>query len=105
MPDSTFPATTIRCRRDEWMTAGFHTQLEQICMAAHHKMIGLDLQNLSMHGCILKAPRGGEAGRSPVDRRKQGTKRSRLVDGIGIPLRLRGCWREQTRLTPADPNT
>ena len=50
-------------------------------------MIGLDLQNVAIDGCIVKAPCGGEAaGRSPVDRGKQGTKRSLLVDGNGIPL-------------------
>lgn len=37
--------------------------------------------------CITKAPCGGEkAGRSPVDRGKQGIKRSTLVDGNGIPI-------------------
>lgn len=36
---------------------------------------------------ITKAPRGGEkAGESPVDRGKQGLKRSMMVDGEGIPL-------------------
>lgn len=50
-------------------------------------MIGLDLANLVIDGCIVKAPLGGEvAGRSPVDRGKQGTKRSVMVDGKGIPL-------------------
>jgi len=43
----------------------------------------------AVDGCIVKAPCGGEAaGRSPVDRGKQGTKRSVLVDGNGIPI---GC--------------
>jgi len=38
-------------------------------------------------GCITKAPGGGEcAGRSPVDRGKQGMKRSAMTDGYGIPL-------------------
>jgi hypothetical protein len=38
-------------------------------------------------GCITKAPCGGEvAGPSPVDRRKQGLKRSILTDADGIPL-------------------
>ncbi len=37
--------------------------------------------------CITKAPCGGEkAGRSPVDRGKQGIKRSVVVDARGIPL-------------------
>jgi len=37
--------------------------------------------------CITKAPCGGEkAGKSPVDRGKQGIKRSMMVDSEGIPL-------------------
>ena len=87
--DSTCSATTIRTRRDEWITAGLFTELEQLCLDAYDKMIGLELENLSVDGCIVKAPCGGEAaGRSPVDRGKQGTKRSLLVEGRGIPL---GC--------------
>lgn len=87
--DSTCSATTIRTRRDEWITAGLFTELEQLCLDAYDKMIGLELEDLSVDGCIVKAPCGGEAaGRSPVDRGKQGTKRSLLVDGQGIPL---GC--------------
>ena len=50
-------------------------------------MIGLDLAELCVDGCITKAPCGGEcAGRSPVDRGKQGLKRSTLTEGGGIPL-------------------
>lgn len=38
---------------------------------------------------ITKSPCGGEvSGRSPVDRGKQGTKRSVAADGDGIPLHL-----------------
>ena len=45
------------------------------------------LDHLAVDGCITKAPGGGEcAGPSPVDRRKQGMKRSVLVEGDGIPL-------------------
>ena len=87
--DTTCSATTIRRRRDEWINAGIFTELEQLCLRSYDKMIGLDLQDLVVDGCIVKAPCGGEAaGRSPVDRGKQGTKRSLLVDGNGIPL---GC--------------
>ena len=82
-------ATTIRRRRDEWIGAGIFATLEQICLDSYDKMIGLDLENLVVDGCIVKAPCGGDAaGRSPVDRGKQGTKRSLLVDGNGIPI---GC--------------
>ncbi len=51
------------------------------------QFIGLLLGDLAVEGCITKAPCGGEkAGRSPVDRGKQGIKRSTVVDGRGIPL-------------------
>lgn len=87
--DTTCSATTLRQRRDEWIVAGIFTMLEQICLDAYNKMIGLDLDNLIVDGCIVKAPCGGQAaGRSPVDRGKQGTKRSVLVEASGIPL---GC--------------
>ncbi|MGD7003901.1 IS5 family transposase, partial [Corynebacterium halotolerans] len=72
-----------------WITAGIFDELEQICLESYDRIVGLDLDNISVDGCIVKAPCGGEAaGRSPVDRGKQGTKRSLMVDGHGIPL---GC--------------
>src|ERR1035441_4377853 len=53
----------------------------------YDRLIGLQLEDIVVDGCITKAPCGGEmAGRSPVDRGKQGTKRSIVVDGAGIPL-------------------
>jgi Transposase DDE domain len=49
--------------------------------------VGLLLEQIAVDGCITKAPGGGEgAGPSPVDRRKQGMKRSLMVEGYGIPL-------------------
>lgn len=87
--DSACSATTIRRRRDTWITAGIFTQLEQVCLDAYDQIVGLDLNDITVDGCIVKAPCGGEAaGKSPVDRGKQGTKRSLLTDGAGIPL---GC--------------
>lgn len=87
--DTTCSATTLRDRRDEWITAGVFTALEQLCLEAYDRIVGLELTNVSVDGCIVKAPCGGEAaGKSPVDRGKQGTKRSLLTDGSGIPL---GC--------------
>lgn len=87
--DATCSATTIRARRDEWITAEVFTDLEQICLDAYDRIVGLKLEDLTVDGCIVKAPCGGEAaGKSPVDRGKQGTKRSVVVDGAGIPI---GC--------------
>lgn len=87
--DSSCSASTIRSRRDEWIMAGIFSQLEQICLEAYDRIVGLELGDVTVDGCIAKAPCGGEAaGKSPVDRGKQGTKRSLLVDAGGIPL---GC--------------
>lgn len=85
--DSTCSATTIRDRRDEWIKAGVFSQLKQIALAAYDRVVGLLLEHIAVDGCITKAPGGGQvAGPSPVDRRKQGMKRSLLVEGYGIPL-------------------
>ena len=87
--DSTCSATTLRDRRDEWIAADVFEALEQLCLDAYDRIVGLELQHLPVDGCITKAPCGGEAaGPSPVDRGKQGTKRSLLTDAGGIPL---GC--------------
>ena len=80
-------ATTIRRRRDEWIAAGVMEQLQKVALASYDRMIGLDLSDIAVDCCITKAPCGGEkAGRSPVDRGKQGIKRSMVVDANGIPL-------------------
>ncbi|MGH2584939.1 MAG: IS5 family transposase, partial [Dehalococcoidia bacterium] len=80
---------TIRRRLKEWAAAGFAEQVHTLALAAYEKMIGLDLDELAVDGCINKAPSGGEAaGRSPVDRGKQGLKRSVVTNGRGIPLHL-----------------
>src|SRR4051794_19868446 len=66
---------------------GVGQQLLRLGLAAYHQMIGLELDDLSVDGAITKSPCGGEvAGRSPVDRGKQGTKRSIACDREGIPL-------------------
>jgi transposase len=85
--DATCSATTLRCRRDAWIGAGIMARLEGTVRDAYDRMIGLELADIAVDGCITKAPCGGEvAGRSPVDRGKQGLKRSTVVDANGIPL-------------------
>lgn len=87
--DARCSATTIRRRRDEWIAAGVFESLEQAALEAYDRFVGLDLHSVAVDGCIVKAPCGGEAaGKSPVDRGKQGTKRSLMVDGAGVPI---GC--------------
>jgi len=80
---------TIRRRLKEWATAGPSEQVHTLALRAYDRMIGLELDDLAVDGCITKAPSGGEvAGRSPVDRGKQGGKRSLLTEGTGLPLHL-----------------
>jgi transposase len=85
--DRTCSATTLRRRRDEWISAGVAEQLRLLVLAAYDQLFGLELTHLAVDGCTTKAPCGGQvAGPSPVDRRKQGLKRSVAVEAAGIPL-------------------
>jgi hypothetical protein len=85
--DRTCSATTLRRRRDEWIEAGVMAELRKMALEAYDKIIGLKLSDVAVDCCITKAPCGGEkAGTNPVDRGKQGIKRSTLVDAKGIPL-------------------
>jgi Transposase DDE domain len=80
---------TIRRRLAEWAKAGVGQQLLRLGLDAYDRVIGLNLDDLAADGAITKSPCGGEvSGRSPVDRGKQGTKRSIAADGDGIPLHL-----------------
>ena len=62
--------------------------LRKLSLEAYDKLIGgLQLSDVAVDCCITKAPCGGQkAGRNPVDRGKQGIKRSTVVDAKGIPL-------------------
>jgi transposase len=85
--DHTCSATTLRRRRDEWIALGLAEQLRLAVLPAYDRMLGLSLDHLAVDGCTTKAPCGGQsAGPSPVDRRKQGLKRSVAVEAGGIPL-------------------
>jgi transposase len=85
--DHTCSATTLRRRRDEWIALGLAEQLRLLVLAAYDRLFGLELEQLAVDGCTPKAPCGGQvAGPSPVDRRKQGLKRSVAVEAGGIPL-------------------
>lgn len=78
---------TIRRRVTLWAQMGISQALHRIVLEAYDRMIGLGLDEISVDGCITKAPCGGEkAGRSPVDRGKQGLKRSVASDACGVPL-------------------
>jgi hypothetical protein len=78
-------------------------RLKQIALESYDRIVGLVLDQITVDGSITKAPGGGEvAGRSPVDRGKQGLKRSGMTDGYGIPLGrvLAGANRTTPRCSP-----
>jgi transposase len=78
---------TIRRRVKQWAERGISERVHALALEAYDRMIGLGLSEISVDGCITKAPSGGEkAGRSPVDRGKQGLKRSVASDACGVPL-------------------
>ena len=85
--DESCSDTTLRRRRDEWIDLGVMDALRDLVLEVYDRIVGLELADIAVDGCITKAPCGGEkAGRSPVDRGKGGVKRSTAVDARGIPL-------------------
>ena len=67
--------------------ARISADLKKIARESYDRIVGLALADIAVDGCITKAPGGGQCARpSPVDRRKQGMKRSLMVEGCGIPL-------------------
>ena len=80
---------TIRRRVQEWARLGLAEVVHTLALRAYDRMLGLDLADVAVDGCITAAPGGGEAaGRSPVDRGKQGLKRSVATEGTGLPLHV-----------------
>jgi transposase len=73
--DHTCSATTLRRRRDEWISAGVAEQLRLAVLAAYERLFGLETEHLAVDGCITKAPCGGSSaaapGRDVADRLKQ----------------------------------
>ena len=80
---------TIRRRVRAWAEAGLAARLHAPGLEQYDRGGGLELDELAGDGCITKAPcGGGKAGRSPVDRGKQGLKRSTATDAAGVPLHV-----------------
>jgi Bacterial regulatory proteins, luxR family/Transposase DDE domain len=78
---------TRQCRRAGRAKAGVGQRVHAVALHAYDLIIGLELEDLSVDGCLTKAPCGGDkAGPSPVDRRKGGLKRSVATEGHGVPL-------------------
>jgi hypothetical protein len=74
--DESCSESTLRRRRDEWIELGVMETLREIALEAYDRLIGLEVSEVAVDGCITKAPCGAEkAGKSPVDRGKGGIKR------------------------------
>lgn len=58
--DFTVSDTTLRARRDEWIEADVFDQLADETLAAHDRIIELDLDNAALDGSIHKTTCGGE---------------------------------------------
>ena len=68
--------TAIRRRLRQSAAWGLGELLHAAALRAYDQMIGLELADVAVDGCMTKAPCGGDhAGPSPVDRRKGGLKR------------------------------
>src|SRR5919108_4979056 len=61
--DVTCSATTLRRRRDEWISAGVANQLRPLVLAAYDQLFGLELAHLAVDGCTTKAPCGRQTAR------------------------------------------
>ena len=58
---------TIRRRLAEWADLGLAEALHAAALRAYDQIIGLELGDVAVDGCLTKAPCGGErAGPSPV---------------------------------------
>ena len=93
--------TTLRARRDEWITAGVFDRLKGQAIAAFDRIVGLDLSEVSVDGSLHKAPYGGEGtGPNPTDRAKLGWKWSVASERHGVPIgwAIDGANRNDIRL-------
>lgn len=79
--------TTLRTRRDEWITAGVFDGLVEESLAAYDRVIGLDLAEVAIDGSQHKAPGGGDGtGPNCTDRARSGWKWSLATDTRGVPI-------------------
>jgi hypothetical protein len=82
--DESCSDTILRRRRDEWITLGAMDALRELVLEAYNRIIGPELADVAVDGCITKAPCGGDkAGRSPVDREnKASNARQRWTERV-----------------------
>jgi len=84
-------ASAVHLHFQKWQQAGFFLRLWQAGLAEYDEMEAIAWNWQSIDGAMHKAPLATECvGPNPTDRRKNGRKRSLLVDGIGVPLSIVG---------------
>ena len=65
--------TTVRSRRNEWVAAGVFDLIANEAIGGYDRIIGLELGDVAVDGCLNKLPCGGEGtGPNPTDRAKLG---------------------------------
>lgn len=79
--------TTLRARRDEWIEAGVFEQLAAQAINGYHRLVGLDLTNVSIDGSDHLAPGGGKGtGHGFKHKGLLSWKWCVAVDADGIPF-------------------
>ena len=87
LPRELGASSTVHDRFQEWVRVGFFRRLWAAGLLAYDELVGIDWAWQAADGVMTKAPFGGAAvGPNPTDRGKEGTKRSTLVEGAGVPL-------------------
>jgi putative transposase len=104
LPREVGACTTVYDRFRAWARDGVFLRLWQAGLTEFDELEGIEWEWVSLDGVMTKAPFGGAAtGPNPTDRGKQGTKRSMLCEGHGLPLGVvvAGANRHDMKLLPA----
>jgi putative transposase len=89
LPRELGASSTIHDRFQDWEQAGLFQALWQAGLTSYDELIGIQWEWQAGDCVMTKAPFGHAAtGKNPTDRGKQGTKRSMVTDGAGIPLAI-----------------
>jgi putative transposase len=87
LPREVGASTTVYDRFRLWERQGLFLWMWEAGLAEFDELVGIDWEWQSLDGVMTKAPFGGAAtGPNPTDRGKQGTKRSQLCEGHGLPV-------------------
>lgn len=109
LPRELGASSTVHARFQEWVRSGFFRRLHEAGLAEYGDVAGIEWEWRATGGAMGKAPlvpkgdTAGAAGPNPTDRGERGTKRSLLVDGVGIPLAVAvgGANRHDCKLAAA----